>query len=80
MSTCEATVDLSLHYPTPRHRATPGWDWSRAVSALSLVLLALGVYGGWAWIVGPVLVDFIGLWPTRAVGVALIALTLWRRS
>lgn len=31
MSTCEATVDLSLHYPTPRHRAVPGWDWSRWV-------------------------------------------------
>ncbi len=79
--TCEATVDLSRIY-SGRHVAparTPDFDWGRIASALSLVLLALGVYGAWAWVAGPFLIDLIGLWPTRAVGVALIALTLWRR-
>lgn len=77
--TCEATVDLSRIY-TPRHApARRDFDWGRIASLLSLVLLTAGVYGGWAWVVGPFLIDLIGLWPTRAVGVALIALTLWRR-
>jgi hypothetical protein len=77
--TCEATVDLARVYPFPKHRARPDFDWGRIASALSLVLLTFGVYGAWAWIAGPFLIDLIGLWPTRAVGVALIALTLWRR-
>jgi hypothetical protein len=79
MSTYEATVDLSLIYQFPKHRVRRDFDWGRIASTVSLVLLTFGVYGGWAWLVAPLLIDLIGLWPTRAVGVALIFATLWRR-
>jgi hypothetical protein len=79
VSTFDTTVDLARAYRFPKHRARRDFDWSRPASAASLVLLALGVYGAWAWVAGPFLIDLIGLWPTRAVGVALIAATLWRR-
>ncbi len=73
-----STVEFAASWTGARHRAK-GFDWNRITSAVSLALLALGVYGGWAWVVGPFLIDLIGLWPTRAVGAALIALIVWRR-
>ena len=79
MTTVEATVDLSRFYPLPKHAAERDFDWGRIADALSLLLLTAGVYGAWAWVAGPFLIDLIGLWPTRAVGGALIALILWRR-
>jgi hypothetical protein len=57
-----------------RHRrSAPG-----SLATLRFAAVAAAVYAVWGFLAGPLLVDAIGLWPTRAVAGLLIAALLWR--
>lgn len=77
-----STFEFTASWSGPRHRAGRDFDWAaprRWAFRLWLAVVALAVFAVWAYVATPALVDLIGLWPTRAVGVALIAVLLWRR-
>lgn len=56
-----------------RHRAKD-FSWG---SPLALLALALAVYAVWGFVLGPVLVDLIGLRPTQFVAF-VVAVAAWR--